>query len=151
MAKGGKKKGPRTQKDPLVKKEPRVSPDTNPEAILSKKPVWLLGTMDLYGPWGWRKIRKVSLLEAIHEKLKNFETMTWGSIYGPQNHFISRSSLCKEAQKRLAEKKLDDYDKFFTLRLTGKQRVWGIREKEIFKILWWDPKHEVCPAVKKHT
>ncbi len=33
----------------------------------------------------------------------------------------------------------------------GKQRIWGIKDRNILKVLWWDPDHEVCPSLKKYT
>lgn len=45
----------------------------------------------------------------------------------------------------------DDLDQLFSLRLTVRKRVWGIKEGNIFWILWWDPEHEVCKSHKKHT
>jgi hypothetical protein len=78
--------------------------------------------------------------------------MTWGAIESnrKKNHSVEVGSLCKEAQERIHELKLG-VDELFRFRLTGKQRLWGIRDRERFKILWWDPDHEVCPSTKKHT
>ena len=151
MSKKGKKGGPKVRQEPLEKKTPRISPDTSPESFMNKKPVWRLGIMDFEGPWSWKKINRISLLETIHEKLKNFETMTWAEIEGPKHHLSSVSKFCKKAKDRLTTIKLDDYDVLFSFRLTGEKRVWGIRENEVLKILWWDPKHEVCPAPKRYT
>ena len=36
-------------------------------------------------------------------------------------------------------------------RISGPGRVWGIREEHVLDLLWWDPRHEVCPSPKKHT
>lgn len=30
-------------------------------------------------------------------------------------------------------------------------RVYGILVRETFRILWWDPRHEIGPAPLKHT
>lgn len=57
--------------------------------------------------------------------------------------------MISEAQTRLEELKLDDEEELFRFRLDGTARVWGIREGRVFKILWWDPEHEICPSNKR--
>jgi len=61
------------------------------------------------------------------------------------------ASIIKDAQKRLEELKLDDVDQLYSLRLNGRERLWGIRSNDKFSILWWDPEHQICPAPLKHT
>jgi hypothetical protein len=36
--------------------------------------------LDLNGPWGWLNIKLKDLLVEVVDKLKNFESMTWGEI-----------------------------------------------------------------------
>ena len=31
------------------------------------------------------------------------------------------------------------------------ERTGSIRHANIMRLLWWDPEHQVCPALKKHT
>jgi hypothetical protein len=84
-------------------------------------------------------------------RLKHFETMTWSEIEGPKNHSVSCESIVRDAQRRLQEINQDDVDELFSLRLSGKERVWSIRDGSVLKLLWWDPEHKVCPSEKKHT
>jgi hypothetical protein len=66
-------------------------------------------------------------VDAIREKLANFETMTWGEILldaKKQNHNVSVDDLVKEAQDRLTEIFPEQLDELTSLRLTGKGRVW---------------------------
>ena len=105
----------------------------------------------MLGPFGWQNIGDSVLLE-IQKKLKNFETQTWQEIEKTgNNHFIKRSDIVTEARKRLRELCLEDIDELYSLRLSGKGRIWGIREREILKVLWWDPEHKVYPVSKSHT
>ena len=46
---------------------------------------------------------------------------------------------------------LDDNETLISLRLKGRQRVWGIRILSVLNLLWWDPEHEVFHSEKKHT
>ncbi len=87
----------------------------------------------------------------IFQRIRDFETMTWHEIRRTGSHAIPVSEICPDARRCLEEIGLGDTDELFSLRLTGKQRLWGIRDREILRILWWDPEHHVCPSAKKHT
>ena len=102
--------------------------------------------------WGWKNISCADILIKIHGKLKNFETMYWYEIEkNNMNHFMPIDKLTKQAQNRLKELNIEDTDEMYSLHLGGKERIWGMRENEILKILWWDPDHTVYIVPKKHT
>lgn len=67
------------------------------------------------------------------------------------NHGCLVKQLSKSARKRLKELNLDDYEKLYSLRLDAKSRVWGIFEDGYFRVLWWDPKHQVYPSKLTNT
>ena len=91
-------------------------------------------------------------IRKVLERLRSFESMTWREIDGPTgSHGVGLTSLCAAAQKRLVTIKQDDAEELFSLRVEGAARVWGIRDGHVLRILWWDPRHEVCPSPKKHT
>jgi hypothetical protein len=84
-------------------------------------------------------------------RLGRFESMTWREIDGPTgSHGVAFQSLIRNAQ-RLIEIEQDDAAEYFSLRINGPARVWGIRDGHTLKILWWDPEHEICPSKLKHT
>ncbi|MBF0095762.1 MAG: hypothetical protein HQM04_01675 [Magnetococcales bacterium] len=108
--------------------------------------------MDMDGPFGWDGLYNTvhPLLYAL-EKLKHFESMAWSEIVGDRHHSINIDALSSDAKRRLSERKLDDIDSVFSFALQGKERVIGIRDRDICELLWWDPAHQVCPSLKKHT
>lgn len=136
---------------PTVSQVPkRVS---NPDIFYDLRPSWRLRQVELIGPFGWHTLDRQTLGH-IHSKLCSFESMTWREILidaKKQNHLIAIDQLCKSAQDRLMELRLDDLDQLLSLRLTGKQRVWGILSDGVATLLWWDPEHEVCPSLLRHT
>ena len=67
------------------------------------------------------------------------------------NHSVEIDKLSSTAQTRLTEIQLDDIDELVSLRLSAKERIWGILEQGVLIILWWDPNHQVCPSNLKHT
>lgn len=109
--------------------------------------------MDHEGPFGWGRMTRQKLL-TVHQRLANLESMTWHEILimgKKANHAVQVEQMSKAAQNRLLELELDDVDELVSLRVTGKERVWGIRHGGLCNILWWDPEHEVCPSNKKNT
>lgn len=85
------------------------------------------------------------------EKLQEFERRNWDEITKSGSHPIAVSRIEKLAQDRLREIRKDDVDELMSFRLTGRERVWCVKQLSIMKVLWWDPNHEICPAPRKHT
>lgn len=134
---------------PPFSKTPRIEQSLkNP---LSQNPSWQFRSLDLEGIWGWKIVSKEQILDNILPKLKDFETMDWNNILGRNSHEIPVENLCKEAKKRLQELKHVDIENIVSLRLTGTNRLCGIRNGNTLKILWWDPSHSVCPSQLHHT
>lgn len=128
----------------------------SPESYLKKRPSWRFNRCDesCNGKWC---VKSHNEFTEILSKLEVFEKMTWDEINkdsrnnNNKHHFIARDKWIKEAQKRADELKLFDYDQLFSFALDGKRRLWGILEDGVFTIVWYDPKHEICPSNKKHT
>lgn len=109
--------------------------------------------MEMLDRFGWHTLDEEKLKE-VHSKLSAFETMSWSDILmaaKKRNHSIPVPSLIADAQKWLEQKKIL-LDEVISLRLSGEERVWGyLAEGGVFVLLWWDPRHEICPSVLKHT
>jgi hypothetical protein len=127
--------------------------ESSASQTLHHHPVWQFKNMDIdHERWGWKKL-KGDVVFFILKKCCDYESRTWGEILSDKkrDHFVDVSSLTKKAQDRLKEIKLDDVDQLLRLRFKGKPRLWGIVDRHIFKIIWWDPEHEICLSDKKHT
>jgi hypothetical protein len=104
-------------------------------------------------PFGWSAVSPEKLRE-VRDKLRDFESMTWYEILVAakhRHHAVAIDKLCKQARDRLEELGQADIGDLVSLRLSGPERVWGILNGHVFKVLWWDPEHAVCPSLKKHT
>lgn len=96
-----------------------------------------------------------AFVEKIYPKLKSFENNTWDEIrkYSHRkkdksvsnNHNVSISKLCKDAQDRLIELGYSDYSEIYSLRLEGTIRLYGFRKMNYLDIIWVDLDHEVYP------
>jgi len=119
---------------------------------------WSLDLADYRGKWGFdTKVFRDKWCKEIRPKLLSFEDFTWGQLAsqpkgrgaGTKHHHVSVSNLIKDAQKRLKKDlKYDDIDEFFSLRLSGKIRIYGIIINEIIYLVWYDPMHEILPVRK---
>ncbi|GHE31157.1 hypothetical protein GCM10017778_11980 [Streptomyces vinaceus] len=129
-----------------------------PGEMDEQHPVWRTALLDREhdGSWSW-KITDQTLLKIVNF-LSEMERLTWREIRqqqtggrrrGPKHKTIPRNHLCKEAQDRLVELQLDDFDELFRFRTGNMERLWGVLSSDsprIFYPIWWDPDHKVCPS-----
>ncbi|MFI0426702.1 MAG: hypothetical protein ACH34V_07080 [Flavobacterium sp.] len=105
------------------------------------------------------KFKESYFWSELFPKLKDLESLKWHELeiqtYGKhgksKHHWVSTNQIIKEAKERLIELKLDDYTEIFSIRLTGTNRIWGIRNYNYFQLLWFDFDHEICPSSKRYT
>lgn len=122
----------------------------SPDSFYDKFPVWSFKMLD-NDCVKWSISNVNDIYGTIIEKLRNYEGMKWSKIiqasggrtHGNNNHFESISCLIPEAQKRWKELNLEEYDSVFSLRLSGRQRLYGILTDGTFKIVWFDPIHGI--------
>lgn len=92
-----------------------------------------------------------SYFHVVAQKLRGYESMTWAEIQS-RDHPVPLGSLIAPARQRLVVLQLDDADgALWRFQLDGLKRLWGIRDRSKFYVLWWDPEHLICPSKKKHT
>lgn len=127
-------------------RQPRMAP----ESTQQESPTWTLQHLDFDGPWCCKKADPGTLLRIV-ERLQALESMTWSEIEGRSSHVVKVTQLAKKARARLANMRQDEVEELFSVRLTGRERIWGIRAGSVLHLLWWDPMHQVCPSHKKHT
>ena len=125
---------------PTEDKKPRVATGSDRDRM----PVWLLGMMDFGGPWCWWKM-DLAAVDRVRERLAALERMTFKEIEGKKSHEIPVEQLGREAQARLLELGIDEYDAVLSLRVTTAERVWGLKAPRGIYLLWWDPAHRVYP------
>ena len=140
----------RKKKVPVEQKEKQRSVRPTRIETESEMVCWRFSIMETSGPFPFSRLNP-STWGKILAKLKEWESMKWGEILGDRNHEISVENLSTKAQERLREIQMDDIDAVCSLHFDGRTRLIGIRDRQVFKVLWWDPEHQVCPSNKKHT
>lgn len=137
------RKRPRFSQPPAGSKRPGIA--RSPDEVQKHEPLtWSLGIVDFGGEWGWDKLDP-NEIEPLHAELIELE--------GKTLHELTRSELIKDipaqhmvrrAQARLSHRGLEEHGTLWELRLTGKRRVWGLVERSVFRMLWWDPEETAC-------
>lgn len=113
-------------------------------------PEFRAGKMDMDGNWGWKNFNPIDMQELL-QKIFDSQKLTWQQLRDRKSHLVKVEQLTSGSQKRLRDLKQDDLDELYSLRLTGKKRIWGIKDGNILWLLWWDPEHEICPSLLKNT
>lgn len=143
-----KKKKPVIRDTPNPKKTP-VIPDQMESDGWRQTPVWSFSKFDpeINLPKG--DINSCSFCE-IAGHLRAYEGMAWKDIIAKEdrNHYVDIDKFQKFAVDRLRVLGMDEYESIFRFRLTGKNRLWGVKEGRVFLVLWWDPEHEICLSHK---
>jgi len=136
---------------PKRKVKKSISRLEQPTSSEHEKICWSFEILDYDGYHGWENISFGEHKEQIFEKLAHLETMSWAEIKNAkkQHHSVATKHLSKHAQQRLIQLEQDDIDELFSLRLSGTERVYGVRDQRVLKLLWWDPNHEIYPSNKK--
>lgn len=145
---GKRDKRPAIAAQPSSEKKPKFASDPS---VKGSPITWRFSHADRGGPFAWTSLEDASEHKDIIERLASFETMTENDLSDAGCHAIELHQLCKEAQDRLRELQYDDLDSLYSLRVTGKVRIFCVHHSQVMRVLWYDPKHEVCPSNKKHT
>lgn len=113
---------------------------------------WRVGEVELAGPWPWGGIDNAKAGQ-IHRFLSEMEKLVWGAASQNQARIktIPLERISAQAVARLRETERDDVDDLVELHLSGRERIWGVRRGNVCHLLWWDPRHEVCPSTQKGT
>ena len=125
----------------------RVSETVN---VSQQTVLWSMASFDHEAEW-WDASHVEETFRFVGKRMKMYERMTWGQIESNQkrDHPVKCGKLDPKAQKRLTQLRQDDVDELWRFRFNGLPRIWGIREGRLFKVLWWDPLHKVCPSDSK--
>jgi len=157
-----KDKGPKSLVPSAVEKHPvsiqQVNRSKIPQTkysddVMKMTPSWRVTLLQVADPWGWHNLN-ADELRSVHTRLREYEAKTWSHILINEcyrNHRIECHKLCKDARERLSELHLDDLEQLISLRLSSRERVWGILENNVLSLLWWDPEHLVYPVFKHNT
>ena len=119
------------------------------------KIVWVFDSVDVDGVFAFDTSRGDMDGTFILEKIIQFSRRTWGEIRKDthdksnksQHHFLSEDGLSQDAKDRIARLKLaEKTDQIYSIRLSNKIRIIGLRDGAYFIVKWYDPLHRFYPV-----
>lgn len=122
------------------------------------KVIWAFDNIDKDGFFGFDVERDDFYHKEVLSKIINYSNMTWSEIKRQthddgksKHHILNFYGLSKEAQERYKFKfpSFENSDAIFSFALQNKLRIIGIKEREVFHAIWYDPEHKFYPS-KKH-
>lgn len=130
---------------------PKATPQTEkrPKAILTGGSACLQWSFAIFDPHAWH-VDTTYCVRQLATHMRTYERMTWADIKR-RDHPVPKNRIITKAQQRLVDIGQDDVSELWRLAFAGKPRVWGLRQADVFQVLWWDPEHLICPSAKKHT
>lgn len=142
------KKIPKQESEPYPQKIPKIHPVSFEDQTVH----WSFAVFDGSVDWHDQQ-HKEETFRYVAGRMRTYESMTWRQIKsrGDYNHAVPTNKIIPQAQKRLRQINQDDVDELWRFRFDAKRRIWGIRDGRLFKVLWWDPQHKICPSRLKHT
>jgi hypothetical protein len=148
MGKGNKRKQAVFGATPSGKKVPVSTP---PPLYDHHKAAWRVSRIQIADPYGWHEMtpEEVAYLKG---KLGTFEKNTWHEIFVRDarfNHCISAADLKCQVARKWMNDNMPDQDYLWTLRLTNKERIWGVLSENAYPIILWDPNHLIWEVPKK--
>ena len=144
---GKRPKVPKHLQNPEPQKRPK---STDPE-IDGLPLAWRFSGCDKGGPFSWAGLEHGPQFKEVMDRLHEFETKSWYEIAKTGSHPIQVYKCERAAKDRLMNINQDDIDELMSFRISGKKRVWCIKDRNIMRVLWWDPEHQVCPSHLKNT
>lgn len=121
---------------------------------------WVMSEQYLDYPhekYGWNNVsyHEFCSRTGIMRKLLNFEKKKWSEcekIAGSHKHFswhpVEYENFPKKERQYLTEKYSDKVDCFYQISLSGKERIIGYKNNNVFYPIWFDKNHELFPCKK---
>lgn len=120
-------------------------------------PAWMFDKIDRNGKFAFDINRADFEHREFLDKMISYATMTWGQLRQQthddgksKHHYLDADKISRTAQERLAAMHLEENsDQVYSIALKNKLRIVGLRDKDKFHVLWYDPEHDVYPSTKK--
>jgi hypothetical protein len=119
-----------------------------PEAETSNERIcWRFKYADHDGPWCFHEVGSGELCRVLNQ-LTSFESMTVAEAFSgrPGKDYNVEDIPNQLARGRLAALGIADITKISRFRLSGAERLYGVRQQNVFYVVWWDPHHQIWPS-----
>jgi hypothetical protein len=128
---------PKRIKDERRNKGARLKAHSAPAATSTdrEKPVFCLQYVsNLYCITGCNQEQKAAFADAI----RNLSQLTWAEIKSSHRHGLGTEKIERDSIKAPIPEHVTDDETFLAIRFWKKAPMVGYREREIFRIIWFD-------------
>jgi hypothetical protein len=115
------------------------------------KAAWRVGRIQIVDPYGFHELDATGIAR-VKERLASLERSTWKDIFirdAEYNHQIEVQNLRCQIAKKWMEDHLPDQPCLWTIRVTARERIWGILAEKAYQIVFWDPEHLIWEIQKR--
>lgn len=144
-------KEPKSAQKVTGKREPAIAEEVT--LYTHEKAAWRVGRIQLIDPYGWSELDPPGI-ERVKARLASLERLTWSDIFekdAGNNHAIDVEDFRCPKAKKWMRINLPDQPTLWTIRVTAKERIWGILSEGAYQIVFWDPQHLIWEIPKKDT
>jgi len=140
-------KSPKSAYNPSTNKSPVSSEDV--DALESKKFKWRATPRYVdydEKEWGWNGVEMEKFFNKCLKHLHHYEDTTWMQIKEEDHcHPVPLKDIVSRAQTRI-NNKYGGLDNLWQVKAEGRCRLFGLKEGQIFYLIWHDEKHTVYPG-----
>ena len=142
-------KRPKSRYNPSENKIPASVEDVN--ALESKRFKWRAtsGYIDYdEGEWGWDNVEMKKFFDKCLKHLQHYEDKTWMQIKEEDHcHPVPLKEIVPRAQTRIINKH-GEIDNLWQVKAEGRCRLFGLKDGQMFYLIWHDEYHTVYPGGK---
>lgn len=142
-------KKPKAAEQITGKKAPVIAEEV--PLYTEEKAAWRIRRIQLIDPYGWHELDTEEIAR-VKERLGALEGNTWKDIFIRDNHYnheIEVADLKCAIAKKWMQDNLPDQHSLWTIRVSAKERIWGILAEGAYQIVFWDPDHLIWEIPKE--
>jgi hypothetical protein len=96
--------------------------------------------------WGWGRVGMQKFFDKCLKHLQHYEDKTWMQIKEEQHcHPVPLTDITAKAQTRI-NNKYGGLDNLWQVKTEGRCRLFGLKDGQIFYLIWHDENHTVYPG-----
>jgi hypothetical protein len=96
--------------------------------------------------WGWNRVRMEKFFDKCLKHLQHYEDKTWMQIKEENHcHPVSLTDIVPRAQTRITSR-YGEIDNLWQVKGEGICRLFGLKDGQIFYLIWHDENHTVYPG-----
>ena len=144
-----KNKKPKYMYNPSLNKTPNIREDVSSLENMHFKWYAITNYVDYdEREWGWNRVIIDRFFNKCLQHLQHYESLTWAQMKAQDHcHPAPLEGITPKARKRIIEK-FGPMDDLYQVKVEGKCRLFGRKDRQNFYLIWHDENHTVYPGGK---